>query len=62
MLAAGTAREWRSTWYGVAAAIAVLAVVTAVLGPAVGRIPLGPLRLFGLKRVRAVRATRGPRG
>jgi Ca2+/H+ antiporter, TMEM165/GDT1 family len=32
VLAMGTTREWRSTWYGVGAAVAVLAVVTALAG------------------------------
>jgi uncharacterized membrane protein len=32
VLAMGTTREWRSTWFGVGAALAVLAVVTALAG------------------------------
>src|SRR5919198_1110347 len=32
VLAMGTTREWRSTWFGVGAAFGVLAVVTAVAG------------------------------
>jgi uncharacterized membrane protein len=46
VLAAGTARDWRSAGWGVAAGIAVLAVITAALGPAVTRLPLPALRLF----------------
>ena len=46
VLAAGTARDWRSAATGMGAALVVLAVVVAVLGPAVSRIPLGGLRLF----------------
>ena len=33
VLAAGLTREWRSTFQGMAAALAVLAVTVAVLGP-----------------------------
>jgi Ca2+/H+ antiporter, TMEM165/GDT1 family len=32
VLAMGTTREWRSTWFGVGAALGVLAVVTALAG------------------------------
>jgi len=32
VLAMGTTREWRSTWWGVGAAVGVLAVVTALAG------------------------------
>ncbi|WP_405133076.1 COG4280 domain-containing protein [Nocardia sp. NBC_01388] len=46
VLAAGTTRQWRSTLQGVAAALAVLAVVIAVFGPAVRFIPLTSLRLL----------------
>jgi uncharacterized membrane protein len=47
VLAAGTARRaWRSAGYGVGAALAVLAAVTAALGPALTAIPLGALRLL----------------
>ncbi len=45
VLAAGTARDWRSAGYGAVAAIAVLAVVVAALGPALTAIPTGALRL-----------------
>ncbi|PZS33819.1 MAG: hypothetical protein DLM59_05930 [Pseudonocardiales bacterium] len=46
VLAAGTARDWRSAYIGVGSALLVLAGVLAVLGPAVSRIPLSGLRLF----------------
>jgi uncharacterized membrane protein len=46
VLAAGLARGWRSSLVGVAAAIVVLAVIVAALGPALTVIPLRDLRLF----------------
>jgi uncharacterized membrane protein len=46
VLAAGTARDWRSAGTGMFAALAVLAVITAALGPAVSALPIGALRLF----------------
>jgi len=46
ILAAGTARDWRSAITGLVAGLVVLAVVVAVLGPAISVIPLGGLRLF----------------
>src|SRR6266702_1403615 len=46
VLAAGTARDWRSANVGMIAALAVLAVLTAALGPAVSALPLPALRLF----------------
>jgi len=46
VLAAGTARDWRSAGTGMFAALLVLAVITAALGPAVSALPLGALRLF----------------
>jgi uncharacterized membrane protein len=60
VLAAGTARDWRSASTGTVAALAVLAVVVAVLGPAVSDIPLRGLRVvvgalllvFGLQWLR----------
>src|ERR1700759_101408 len=60
VLAMGTTRSWRSTWYGVAAATVVLAVVVAIVGPALTALPLGVLRVvvgglllvFGLQWLR----------
>jgi uncharacterized membrane protein len=46
VLAAGTARDWRSATSGLVAGLAVLAAITAALGPAVTRLPLPALRLF----------------
>ena len=46
VLAAGTARGWRSAGQGVVSALIVLAAIVAVLGPALTAIPLGALRLL----------------
>src|SRR5258708_8343981 len=45
VLAAGTARDWRSATTGMAGALAVLAIIVAALGPAVSALPLRGLRL-----------------
>jgi uncharacterized membrane protein len=60
VLAMGTTRGWRSTWYGVGAAVLVLAAFVAVLGPGLKLIPLSILRIvvggllltFGLQWLR----------
>jgi len=60
VLAAGTARGWRSAASGTALALVVLAIIVAVLGPAVAHVPLRGLRVvvgalllvFGLQWLR----------
>src|ERR1700722_7668004 len=60
VLAIGTTRGWRSTWYGIVAASVVLAIFIAILGPALLLIPINALRLvvggllltFGLQWLR----------
>jgi uncharacterized membrane protein len=60
VLAVGAARSWRSALYGAGAGAMCLAIVVAILGPAVGDVPLGPLRVvvgglllvFGLQWLR----------
>jgi uncharacterized membrane protein len=60
VLAVGTTRGWRSTWYGVAGGLLTLAAIVAALGPALTAIPLNTLRLvvgallliFGLQWLR----------
>jgi uncharacterized membrane protein len=60
VLGVGVVRGWRSTLIGVGTALIVLAALIAVLGPALGRIPIDGLRLvvgalllvFGLQWLR----------
>ncbi len=60
VLAVGVTRGWRSTFYGIGAATAALALVIAALGPALHRMPIDALRLtvgflllaFGLQWLR----------
>jgi uncharacterized membrane protein len=60
VLAAGVSRGWRSALTGLGAAVVVLAVIVAALGPALTRIPINALRLvvggllltFGLQWLR----------
>lgn len=46
VLAAGVSRGWRSALAGMGAATLVLAVIVAVLGPALTRVPISALRLI----------------
>lgn len=60
VLAVGTTRSWRSTRYGMGAALLTLAAFVAILGPALTALPINALRLviggllliFGLQWLR----------
>ena len=60
VLAVGATRSWRSAMIGVGAALVALAVVTAILGPALTALPINVLRgvvgglllVFGLQWLR----------
>lgn len=60
VLAAGTARDWRSAFTGTVVALVVLAAVVAAVGPALSTVPLRGLRvvvgglllIFGLQWLR----------
>jgi uncharacterized membrane protein len=46
VLAAGTARDWRSALSGTFTGLGVLAIIIAAIGPAISKLPIGALRLF----------------
>jgi len=46
VLAAGTARDWRSALSGTGSGLGVLAVVIGAVGPAISKLPIDALRLF----------------
>ena len=60
VLAAGTARDWKSAFRGVGAGIALLAFIIAFAGPAISHLPISSMRLgvgglllvFGLQWLR----------
>lgn len=60
VLAVGTTRSWRSTWYGVVSALLMLALFIGIFGSALTAIPINVLRLvvggllliFGLQWMR----------
>ncbi len=60
VLAIGTTRGWRSTWYGASVAFVCLMLIVAVLGPGLTAIPINVLRIvvggllliFGLQWIR----------
>ena len=45
VLAAGTARDWKSAWRGVIAGLITLAVIIAAFGPAISHLPISFLRI-----------------
>jgi uncharacterized membrane protein len=45
VLAAGTARDWKSAWRGVVAGLLTLAVIIAAFGPAISHLPISFLRI-----------------
>lgn len=61
VLAAGTARHWRSAMPGVLGGMVVLAFAVAALGPAVSAIPLGGHRRPAVD-LRAAMAPQGDSG
>lgn len=45
VLAAGTARDWKSAWRGVVAGLLTLALIIAAFGPAISHLPISFLRI-----------------
>lgn len=45
VLAAGTARDWKSAWRGVIAGLLSLALIIAIFGPAISHLPISFLRI-----------------
>jgi uncharacterized membrane protein len=46
VLAAGTARDWKSAFRGVAAGLLTLALIIGIAGPAISRLPMSSLRIL----------------
>jgi len=46
VLAAGTARDWRSAFSGVISGLVVLGAIIAIAGPAISRLPFSSLRII----------------
>ena len=46
VLAAGTARDWRSALQGLGSGLGVLAIIVLIIGPAISVIPIDSLRVF----------------
>jgi uncharacterized membrane protein len=46
VLAVGVTRSWSSAFYGVGAAVGVLAILVAALGPALTSLPINALRVL----------------
>ena len=46
VLAAGTARDWKSSLLGTGAGIGVLAVIIGAFGPSISKLPINSMRLF----------------
>ena len=46
VLAAGTARDWKSAFRGVYSGVALLAIIIAIFGPAISRAPISVLRVL----------------
>ena len=46
VLAAGTARDWKSAFRGVAAGLLTLAIIIGIAGPAISRLPISSLRIL----------------